>query len=82
MGYCAHVSDELRIELGWANDNAWDLPAGRGATTAFRHITSMSLDATARDFQVNAVPDSTVDRLRDEFTDEDGSRVTQQRSLF
>ena len=75
--------DELRAELSWANNNAHDLPPGAGAMSAFRRITSMSLDPTARDFQINTVDEETIARLRDEHaittTTPAGSS---QRSLF
>ena len=77
------VLDEVRGELSWANNNAHDLPPGAGAMAAFRSITSMSLDPTARDFQVNTVDEETIARLRDERV----SATTilsesSQRSLF
>ena len=54
------VLDEVLVELTWANDNARDLPAGTGAISAVRRITSTLLNPTARDFQINSVPESTV----------------------
>ncbi len=68
------ILDELREEFSWANNNAIDLPPEVRPV----RITSMSLDATARDFQVNTVDDETIARLRDENT----STQSSQRSLF
>jgi hypothetical protein len=77
------ILDEVGAELSWANNNAHDLPPGAGAMAAFTRITSMSLDPTARDFQVNTVDEETIARLRDEHaittTTPTGSS---QRSLF
>ena len=76
------ILGEVGAELSWANNNAHDLPPGAGAM-AFTRITSMSLDPTARDFQVNTVDEETIARLRDEHaittTTPAGSS---QRSLF
>ena len=77
------VLDEVRDELSWANNNAHDLPPGAGATAAFTRITSMSLDPTARDFQVNTVDEETIARLRDEHAGATTTRSeSSQRSLF
>ena len=68
------VLDELREELSWANNNAIDpLPQVRPV-----RITSMSLDPTAPDFQVNTVDEETIAKLRDEHASNESS----QRSLF
>ena len=77
------VLDEFSEKLSWANNNAHDFPRGAGAMSAFRRITSMLLDPTARDFQINTVDEATISRLRDEH----GSATTDptessQRSLF
>ena len=76
------VLDEIREELSWANNNAQDLPNATGATSAYRRITSMSADPTARDFQVNSVDAATVSRLREEATQEAPPRASTQASLF
>ena len=76
------VLDEIRAELFWANSNSLDLPERAAATSAFRRVTSMSLDPTARDFQVNAVDPATVALLREEALEEAPSRTGTQRSLF
>ena len=77
------VFDEVRGELSWANNNAHDLPPGAGAMAAFRRITSMSLDPTARDFQVNTVDEETIARLRDEHASATTiPSESSQRSLF
>ena len=76
------VLDEVLVELTWANDNAQDLPAGTGAISAVRRITSMSLNPTARDFQINSVPDSTVDELREAASQEAAARSITQSTLF
>ena len=77
------VLDELREELSWANNNANDLAPGAGAMAAFSRITSMSLDATARDFQFNTVDEETIARLRDEHASATTSPTeSSQRSLF
>jgi len=68
------VIDELREELSWANNNAHELPPQLNPV----RITSMSLDPTARDFQVNTVDEETIARLRDEHA----STQPPQRSLF
>ena len=60
------VLDEMRDELSWANNNVHDLSAENGATSALRRITSLSVDPTARDFQVNSVSDEIVSQLREE----------------
>ena len=73
------VIDELREELSWANNNALELP------TQLRpvRITSMSLDPTARDFQVNTVDEETIARLREEHASATpGPTESSQRSLF
>jgi len=75
--------DELREELSWANNNATDLPPGAGAMAAFRRITSMSLDPTARDFQVNTVDEETIARFRNEHASVTTDPTeSSQRSLF
>ena len=77
------VLDEVRGELSWANNNAHDLPPGAGAMAGFRRITSMSLDPTARDFQVNTVDEETIARLRDErVSAKTNPTESSQRSLF
>ena len=77
------VLDEVRAELSWVNNNAHDLPPGAGAMAAFRRITSMSLDPTARDFQVNTVDEETIARLREEHASATpGPTESSQRSLF
>ena len=76
------VLDEIREELSWANNNAQDLPDFAGATSACRRITSMSVDPTARDFQVNSVDAATVSQLREETTQEASPRASTQASLF
>ncbi len=77
------VLDEVRAELSWVNNNAHDLPPGAGAMAAFRRITSMSLDPTARDFQVNTVDEETIARLRDEHASATTiPSESSQRSLF
>lgn len=77
------VLDDLRAELSWANNNAHDLPPGAGAMSAFRRITSMSLDPTARDFQVNTVDEEALTRLRDEHASNTPSPTeSSQQSLF
>ncbi len=79
------VLDEVREELSWANNNAQDLPEGRGATSTFRHITSMSLDPNASDFEINSVNDETVSRLREEATarsNGNGNGKASQTTLF
>ena len=77
------VLDEVRDELSWANNNAHDLPLGAGAMAAFKRITSMSLDPTARDFQVNTVDEETIARLREEHASATPGRTeSSQRSLF
>ena len=76
------VLDEVLVELTWANDNARDLPAGTGAISAVRRITSMSLNPTALDFEINSVPESTVQRLRDEASKEAPSKARNQSTLF
>ena len=76
------VLDEVLVELTWANDNARDIPAGTGAISAVRRITSMSLDPTARDFQINSVPESTVDELRKVASQEAAVGAASQSTLF
>ena len=76
------VLDEIREELSWANNNAQDLPDFTGATSAYRRITSMSVDPTARDFQVNSVDAATVSQLREEATQEASPGAPTQASLF
>ena len=77
------VLDEVRAELSWVNNNAHDLPPSAGAMAAFRRITSMSLDPTARDFQVNTVDEETIARLRDEHASATTiPSESSQRSLF
>ncbi len=76
------VLDEIREELSWANNNAQDLPNSIGAMSAYRRITSMSADPTARDFQVNSVDAATVSQLREEATQEAPPRASKQASLF
>ena len=77
------VLDEVRDELSWANNNAHDLPPGAGAMAAFTRITSMSLDPTARDFQVNTVDEETIARHRNEHAGATTSpRESSQQSLF
>ena len=76
------VLDEIREELSWANNNAQDLPTFTGATSAYRRITSMSAEPTARDFQVNTVDAATVSQLREEATNEASTRASTQTSLF
>jgi hypothetical protein len=76
------VLDEVLVELTWANDNARDLPAGTGAISAVRRITSMSLDPTARDFQINSVPESAVDELRKAASSEAAGGESTQATLF
>ena len=76
------VLDEVLVELTWANDNARDLPAGTGAISAVRRITSMSLDSTARDLQINSVPESTVDELRQAASKEAAGSAATQSTLF
>jgi hypothetical protein len=76
------VLDEVLEELSWANNNAVDLPEQVGAISAFRRITSMSLDPTVRDFQVNAVDPATVAMLREQALKEVRSQTHTQRSLF
>ena len=76
------VLDEVLVELTWANDNARDLPAGTGAISAVRRITSMSLDPTARDLQINSVPESTVAELREAASQEAAAGATTQSTLF
>ena len=76
------VLDEVLVELTWANDNARDLPAGTGAISAVRRLTSMSLDPTARDFQINSVPESTVSELRQAASKEAAGRGRNQSTLF
>jgi hypothetical protein len=68
------VLDELREELSWANNNAID-PLSQVRPV---RITSMSLDPTSPDFQVNTVDEATIARLRDEHA----STQSSQRSLF
>ena len=74
--------DEVVQELTWANNNALDIPQQAGAISAFRRITSMSLDPTVRDFQVNAVDPATVAMLREQAANEASSEAGTQRSLF
>ena len=76
------VLDEVLVELTWANDNARDLPAGTGAASAIRRITSMAIDPTARDFQINSVPESTVDELRQAASLEAAAGAATQSTLF
>ncbi len=77
------VLDEVRDELSWANNNAHDLPLGAVAMVGFKRITSMSLDPTARDFQVNTVDEETIARLRDEYASATTiPSESSQRSLF
>ena len=76
------VLDEIRGELFWANNNAADLPQQAGAISTFERITSMSLDPTARDFQVNAVSPETIAMLREQAAKDARSRTHTQRSLF
>ena len=77
------VLDEVRAELSWANNNAHDLAPGAGAMAAFPRITSMSLDPTVRDFQVNTVDEETIARLRVEHAGAAHTRAaSSQRSLF
>ncbi len=76
------VLDEVLVELTWANDNAQDLPAGTGAISAVRRITSMSLNPTARDFQINSAPESTVDELRESASQEAAAGAITQSTLF
>ena len=76
------VLDEIREELSWANNNAQDLPDFTGATSAYRRITSMSADPTARDFQVNSVDAATVSQLREEAVQVASPRASTQASLF
>ena len=76
------VLDEVLVELTWANDNARDLPAGTGAISAVRRITSMLLNPTARDFQIDSVPESTVDELREAASQEAAGEATTQSTLF
>ena len=74
------VLDEVREELSWANNNAQDIPAGNGAASTIRLITSMSADPTARDFHVNSVSDEMVAQLRQEAGDK--TSATTQPTLF
>lgn len=77
------VLDEIREELSWANNNAHDFPPGAGAIAAFTRITSMSLDPTDRDFQVNTVEEETIARLRDGHAIATTTpAASSQRSLF
>jgi hypothetical protein len=76
------VLDAVLDELSWANNNALDLPEQAGAISAFRRITSMSLDPTARDFQLNAVDPTTVAMLREQAAEGTCSQAGTQRSLF
>ncbi len=76
------VLDEIREELSWANNNAEDLPNFTGATSAYRRITSMSADPTARDFQVNTADAATLCKLREEAAQEASPRTSTQASLF
>ena len=76
------VLDEVRAELFWANNNSEDLPQQTGDISTFRRITSMSLDPTARHFQVNAVSPETVAMLREQSLKEACSQTHTQRSLF
>ncbi len=76
------VLDEVLVELTWANDNARDLPTGTGAISAVRRITSMSLNPTARDCQINSVPESTVDELREAASQEAEPTPGSQSTLF
>ena len=77
------VLDEVRGELSWANNNAHDLPPGAGARAAFARITSVSLDPTAPDFQINTVDEETMTRLRNEHSSDTTSPTeSSQRSLF
>ena len=73
--------DEVLVELSWANDNARDLPAGTGVMSVARRLTSMSLNPTARDFQVNSVPESTVVELREEASQKGALRANTQSTL-
>ena len=76
------VVDELREELSWANNNAYDLPENTGPVMAYRRITSMSVDPTARDFQIDAVDQASVSRLRERPTQDASSGTSSQQSLF
>ncbi len=77
------VLDEVRAELSWVNNNAHDLPPGAGAMAGFKRITSMSLDPTARDFQLNTVDEETIARLREEHASATNiPSESSQRSLF
>jgi hypothetical protein len=76
------VLDEVLVELTWANDNARDLPAGTGAISAVGRITSMSLNPTARDFQINSVPESAVHELRKAASSEAAGAESTQATLF
>ncbi len=76
------VLDEVLVELTWANDNARDLPTGTGAISAVRRITSMLLNPTARDFQINSVPVSTVAELRESASQEAAAGAITQSTLF
>ncbi len=76
------VLDEIREELSWANNNAQDLPDFTGATAAYRRITSMSADPTARNFQVNSVDAATVSQLREKAVQVASPRASTQASLF
>lgn len=77
------VLDEVKDELSWSNNNAHDFPPGAGAMAAFTRITSMSLDPTARDFQLNTVDEETIARLRDEHASATTNPLeSSQRSLF
>ena len=76
------VLDEIRMELGWANDNARDFVHGAGAATASRRIVSMALDPTARDFAINSVPAGVVDQFREEVTADSAPGTSSQATLF
>ena len=76
------VLDEIRVELGWANDNARDLVHGAGAVTASMRIVSMARDPTACDFAVNSVPADVVDQLRENVTADSARGTSSQATLF
>ncbi len=76
------VVDELREELSWANNNAYDFLGNTGPVMAYRRITSMSVDPTARDFQIDAVDQASVSRRRERATRDASSGTSSQQSLF
>ncbi len=76
------VLDEVLVELTWANDTAQDLPAGTGAISAVRRITSMLLNPTARDFQIDSAPESTVAERLEAASQQAAVGATTQSTLF